>query len=75
MVARKFIQEFLLSFYFMMQYTEFKEDHPLAVNISSSISLGLLPVTLSLKMTGCGIKNSAEAGDAEKKGKQTPMIG
>ncbi|RVW93992.1 hypothetical protein CK203_034106 [Vitis vinifera] len=35
-----------------------KEDHPLAFNMSFSISLGLLPVTLSLKTAGCGIKNS-----------------
>ena len=35
-----------------------KEDHPLAFNISFSISLGLLPITLSLKTAGCGIKNS-----------------
>ncbi|KAL8137355.1 hypothetical protein V2J09_003356 [Rumex salicifolius] len=58
----------LLQSAYSQQSMEFQEDHPLAVNISSSISLGLLPVTLSLKMTGCGIKNSGEAGDAEKKG-------
>ncbi|KAF7130134.1 hypothetical protein RHSIM_Rhsim10G0011500 [Rhododendron simsii] len=44
-----------------------KEDHPLAFNMTFSISLGLLPVKLSLETTGCGIKNSAlpveEAGD------------
>ncbi|XP_057982822.1 uncharacterized protein LOC131167837 isoform X2 [Malania oleifera] len=46
-----------------------KEDHPLAFNMSFGISLGLLPVTLSLKTAGCGIKTSAlavdEAGDEE----------
>ncbi|XP_057525131.1 uncharacterized protein LOC130804633 isoform X2 [Amaranthus tricolor] len=36
----------------------FKEDHPIALNLSFTISLGLLPVTVSLKTTGCGIKNS-----------------
>lgn len=36
-----------------------KEDHPLAFNISFSVSLGLLPITLSMKTTGCGIKKSA----------------
>lgn len=40
-----------------------KEDHPLALNLSFSISLGLLPVTLSLKPAGCGIKSSGEDGD------------
>eukprot|EP00257_Ricinus_communis_P020318 XP_015579523.1 uncharacterized protein LOC8270501 isoform X1 [Ricinus communis] len=46
-----------------------KEDHPLAFNLSFSISLGLLPVTLSLRTMGCGIKRSGlpadEAGDME----------
>lgn len=46
-----------------------KEDHPLAFNLSFGISLGLLPVTLSLKTAGCGIKTSGlpveEAGDVE----------
>jgi hypothetical protein len=46
-----------------------KEDHPLALNLSFAISLGLLPVTLSLKTVGCGVKNSGlqdgEAGNEE----------
>ncbi|GKV41303.1 hypothetical protein SLEP1_g48851 [Rubroshorea leprosula] len=46
-----------------------KEDHPLVFNLSFATSLGLLPVTLSLKTAGCGIKNSGlpgeEADDAE----------
>ncbi|OMO69087.1 GPI inositol-deacylase PGAP1-like protein [Corchorus olitorius] len=45
-----------------------KEDHPLALNLSFAISLGLLPSTFSLKTTGCGIKDSGlldGAGDAE----------
>lgn len=46
-----------------------KEDHPLVLNLSFSVSLGLLPVTLSLETTGCGIKSSGlpveESGDAE----------
>ncbi|XP_020102925.1 uncharacterized protein LOC109720311 isoform X2 [Ananas comosus] len=40
-----------------------KEDHPLALNLSFPISLGLLPVALSLKTAGCGIKTSGD--DAE----------
>ncbi|KAL6288194.1 hypothetical protein ACE6H2_012584 [Prunus campanulata] len=35
-----------------------KEDHPLALNLSFTTSLGLLPVIFSLKTAGCGIKNS-----------------
>ncbi|MBA0683461.1 hypothetical protein Goari_025120, partial [Gossypium aridum] len=36
----------------------FKEDHPLAFNLSFAINLGLLPVTFSLKTTSCGVKGS-----------------
>ncbi|XP_054801795.1 uncharacterized protein LOC129305762 isoform X2 [Prosopis cineraria] len=46
-----------------------EEAHPLAVRLSFSTSLGLLPVTLSLKTASCGIDNSGlpeeEAGDLE----------
>ncbi|XP_061336621.1 GPI inositol-deacylase isoform X1 [Gastrolobium bilobum] len=46
-----------------------EEAHPLAVKLSFAISLGLLPVTLSLKTASCGIRNSGlpeeEAGDLE----------
>ncbi|KAK6928470.1 GPI inositol-deacylase PGAP1-like, partial [Dillenia turbinata] len=46
-----------------------KEDHPLAFNLSFPISLGLIPVTLSLRAASCGIKNAGlpveEAGDVE----------
>ncbi|XP_022151282.1 uncharacterized protein LOC111019107 isoform X2 [Momordica charantia] len=46
-----------------------KEDHSLVLNLSFPISLGLLPVTLHLETTGCGIKNSElpddEAGDVD----------
>ncbi|XVF57876.1 hypothetical protein PTKIN_Ptkin07bG0017800 [Pterospermum kingtungense] len=41
-----------------------KEDHPLAFNMSFAISLGLLPVTFSLKTAGCGIKDSGLLDDA-----------
>ncbi|KAK9079209.1 hypothetical protein SSX86_000879 [Deinandra increscens subsp. villosa] len=44
-----------------------KEDHPIVINITFSISLGLLPATVSVETTGCGIKKSGlpveEAGD------------
>ncbi|CAK7328232.1 unnamed protein product [Dovyalis caffra] len=35
-----------------------KEDHPLALNLSFTVSLGLLPISLSLTTTGCGIQRS-----------------
>lgn len=58
----------LLSIYSQKEML-FKEDHPIALNLSFTVSLGLLPVTLSLKTTGCGIQNSGvsaeEADDAE----------
>lgn len=64
-----------LSPWFMLQSTYsqkellFNEAHPLAVKLSFAISLGLLPVTLSLKTISCGIRNSGlpeeEAGDLE----------
>lgn len=43
-----------------------KEDHPLALTLSFSVSLGLLPVTLSLGTAGCGIKNIADQTEADK---------
>ncbi|KAF5734228.1 GPI inositol-deacylase-like isoform X4 [Tripterygium wilfordii] len=59
-------QSMLLSIYSQKDIL-LKEDHSLALNLSFSISLGLLPVTLSLETTGCGIKKSGlpaeEAGD------------
>ncbi|XP_024182138.1 uncharacterized protein LOC112187528 isoform X2 [Rosa chinensis] len=46
-----------------------KEDHPLALNLSFTSSLGLLPVEFSLKTAGCGIKSSGlpdeQAGDID----------
>ena len=38
----------------------------MALNLSFSTSLGLLPVTLSLKTAGCGIKNAGDQMEAEK---------
>uniref|UniRef100_A0A5B6ZJW4 GPI inositol-deacylase n=1 Tax=Davidia involucrata TaxID=16924 RepID=A0A5B6ZJW4_DAVIN len=61
-------QMLLLSTYFQKDII-LKEDHPLALNLSFTISLGLLPVKLSLKTTGCGIKKSGlpveESGELE----------
>lgn len=56
-----------------MQELLLEEAHPLAVRLSFAISLGLLPVTLSLKTVSCGIRNSGlpeeEAGDLESSSK------
>ncbi|KAL5797115.1 hypothetical protein ACOSQ2_001935 [Xanthoceras sorbifolium] len=61
-------QSMLLSAYYPKDMF-MKEDHPLAFNLSFGISLGLLPVTLSLRTASCGIKKSGlpdeEAGHIE----------
>lgn len=61
-------QSLLLSMYSQKDIF-IKEDHPIAMNITFSISLGLLPATMSLETTGCGIKKSGlpveEAGDMD----------
>ncbi|KAI3706527.1 hypothetical protein L6452_24330 [Arctium lappa] len=61
-------QSLLLSMYSQKDIF-IKEDHPIAMNITFSISLGLLPATVSLQTTGCGIKKSGlpveEAGDMD----------
>ncbi|PIA26435.1 hypothetical protein AQUCO_09300024v1 [Aquilegia coerulea] len=66
---RNFSPGSLLSSIYAQQEILLKEDHPLVLNLSFSISLGLLPVTVSLRTTGCGIKRSGlpveEAGDVE----------
>lgn len=52
-----------------LQEMMLNEDHPLALNLSFSVSLGLMPVTLSIKTTGCGIRKSEftaeETGEME----------
>ncbi|KAL1207095.1 hypothetical protein V5N11_004302 [Cardamine amara subsp. amara] len=62
-------QAMLLSTYWAKEIF-LKEDHPLAYNLSFASSLGLLPVTLSLKTAGCGIKTfglpDGETGDLDK---------
>lgn len=53
----------------MLQDMFIKEDHPIVMKLTFSISLGLLPTTLSLETTGCGIKKSGlpveESGDMD----------
>ena len=56
-----------------MQELILKEDHPLALNLSFTVSLGLLPISLSLTTTGCGIQRSGlaeEVGDMENSSKE-----
>lgn len=54
---------------FSLKEMMLNEDHPLALNLSFSVSLGLMPVTLSIKTTGCGIRKSEftaeETGEME----------
>lgn len=51
-----------------------KEDHPLPLNMSFSVSIGLLPVTITVRTVGCGIKSSGlpveQAGDVEHSSKE-----
>ncbi|XP_008783007.2 uncharacterized protein LOC103702377 isoform X2 [Phoenix dactylifera] len=61
---RIFSPGMLLCSSYVQEELYLKEDHPLMLNLSFSISLGLLPVTLSLRTAGCGIKSST--GDAEQ---------
>ncbi|XP_068637444.1 GPI inositol-deacylase isoform X2 [Aristolochia californica] len=60
----------LLSSSYVKEEFLMREDHPLALNLTFSASLGLLPVTLSLTTVGCGIKSSGlpveQAGDMEQ---------
>ncbi|XP_077237566.1 hydrolases, acting on ester bond isoform X2 [Tasmannia lanceolata] len=69
---REFSPRLLLASSYIQEEILLKEDHPLALNLSFSISLGLLPVTLSVKTAGCGIKTSElpveQAGDVENSG-------
>ncbi|XP_078438846.1 phosphatidylinositol deacylase isoform X2 [Wolffia australiana] len=59
----------LLSAIFRQQDMFFSEDHPLPINLAFSMSLGLLPVTLSVETVDCGIKGTTrvekQAGDVE----------
>ena len=46
----------------------------MALTLSFSVSLGLLPVLLSLKTTGCGIKNIGDQIEADKNSKQLHLF-
>eukprot|EP00252_Welwitschia_mirabilis_P024612 TRINITY_DN7353_c0_g1_i1.p1 TRINITY_DN7353_c0_g1~~TRINITY_DN7353_c0_g1_i1.p1 ORF type:complete len:839 (-),score=150.73 TRINITY_DN7353_c0_g1_i1:172-2490(-) len=62
-------QSLLLSTYKQKDVT-LPENHPLVCNLSFSISMGILPVTLALKTISCGIKDpllaTEQAGDEEQ---------
>lgn len=62
---------------FSIQEMSLKEDHPLALNLSFTPSLGFLPVMFSLKTAGCGIKNSGlpdeQGGDVDDNSKYLYM--
>ncbi|XP_042446725.1 uncharacterized protein LOC122031693 isoform X1 [Zingiber officinale] len=63
---REFSVATLLHSSYVQEEILLKEDHPLAVNLSFSLSLGILPATLSLKTIGCGIKTAAEQTPEEQ---------
>ncbi|XP_076883428.1 uncharacterized protein LOC143532200 isoform X1 [Bidens hawaiensis] len=66
---KKFSPKSLLQSMYSHKDMFIKEDHPIVMNFTFSISLGLLPATLSLVTTGCGIKKSGlpveESGDMD----------
>lgn len=65
----KFSPQSLLLSSYKQQDVTLQENHPLIMNLSFSISMGILPVTLALKTLGCGIKDSVlameQTGDEE----------
>ncbi|KAL8227165.1 hypothetical protein R6Q57_016997 [Mikania cordata] len=66
-------KEFSLKSLLLSMYSQrdifIKEDHPIVMDFTFTISLGLLPATVSLVTTGCGIKKSGlpveESGDMD----------
>lgn len=46
----------------------------MALTLSFSVSLGLLPVSLSLRTAGCGIKNIGDQIEADKNSKQLHLF-
>ncbi|KAI4387714.1 hypothetical protein MLD38_000126 [Melastoma candidum] len=69
-------REFSPATMFLSYYSQkdllLEEDHPLLYNMSFGISLGLLPIEMTLRTVGCGIKDAGlpieEAGDTENSG-------
>ncbi|XP_020696935.1 uncharacterized protein LOC110110005 isoform X3 [Dendrobium catenatum] len=60
---REFSPSLLLRTTYSEEEMLLKEDHNLALNFSFSVSLGILPVTVSLQTEGCGLKDSADHVD------------
>lgn len=54
---------------FFLQEMFLKEDHPLALNLSFSLSLGLFPINVSLRTVGCGIKTSGDQAGVDQSSK------
>ncbi|XP_057865422.1 uncharacterized protein LOC131073079 isoform X3 [Cryptomeria japonica] len=65
----KFSPQLLLQSSYKEQDLILQDNHPLILNLSFSISMGILPVTLKVKTLGCGIKDSVlpneQIGDEE----------
>ncbi|KAG0463108.1 hypothetical protein HPP92_021584 [Vanilla planifolia] len=71
---REFSPSLLLRSVYSKEEILLKEDHPLFLNLSFAVSLGLLPITLSLRTEGCGLKDSAGNMD-EKQLRCFPPVG
>ncbi|XP_078150572.1 phosphatidylinositol deacylase isoform X2 [Carex rostrata] len=63
---RNFSPAMLLHSSYIPKDINLEEDHALVQKMSFSISLGLLPMSLSLQTTGCGIKGSTDKSEEEQ---------
>ncbi|KAJ3693196.1 hypothetical protein LUZ60_008676 [Juncus effusus] len=63
---REFSLSMLLHSIYSPKEINLEEDHALEQKLSFSVSLGLLPVSLSLETTGCGIKGSTDKSQEEQ---------
>ena len=56
-----------------MQEIQLVEHHPLVFNLSFSVSMGILPPTVELKTSSCGIKTSIFAKEGASDHDHTSM--
>ncbi|KAH7684179.1 GPI inositol-deacylase PGAP1-like protein [Dioscorea alata] len=63
---RKFSPGFSVRTIYAEEEMFLKEDHPLALNLSFSLSLGLFPINFSLRTVGCGIKTSGDQAGVDQ---------
>ncbi|EPS65818.1 hypothetical protein M569_08958, partial [Genlisea aurea] len=58
-----FSSDLLIRSLYKKKHLNLGTDHPLVVNLKLSFSIGLLPLSLSLTPTDCGIQNSGILGE------------